>query len=776
MNNITHTTSKWRIGKTLGVLFIWLCLLAITCSILLPIGSRAANNTIAINPTADTFVKSNNPNRNYGDATQLMADTSPLIRSFLRFDVKGIGQNSVVQARLRLHVSDASDKVGLKVFSTATAWDEAAITWNKQPALGPQVAELLPVAMPLGTWIEVDLGRAVTADGAYSFALTTETNNRVAFDSRTQTEAPQLVLTIQSSASATASVPSATTAATNTPIPIIVPTQSAPAITTGAGKPAYPGIWGIWGAGVTKVGRPWLKGQVITVDWAEIEPANNQFAWTKLDSQVNKVASNDLYVMVLVYTGAKAPHWLYSSGVSEVRTDWQGGTSFPYYPDPEYKTFFKRMVTTVAKHLQTAYPPAARNKIIGVQGAVGASGDPSPYKGNFSTGGVADLPPDVWQAFQKEMFAYLANAYTSSSPKIHVLLNTGYDPALNDWTVKTLPGIWLKTNRIGDRYQNDGEVLPNNPGSFLPPYLTTFQNGQAIRARSEMDLTALGWFKAAPLWNMYWSQLWGLHNGQDMHNQLDTDLTNPAYADAFAFYSKYAGYKDPRDSTGAWIALHDGLDARDTVRFPEARFGKADRTNTARYTAISRAFAAYGARQDDLAGSGSTSFTALNDVGWAVYPGNFQMYLSQINPAGTSQGLWRVGSKDQAYGRFARRFDHASGKDRMAFNIDDRFFAGQPLNGGYPVTIRVVYLDQGTGRWALTYDAVGNAEKTAVVVTKTNTGLWKELTVTVNDGYFGNRGPNQADLSLVNLDGEDDTFHMIELTRTTGYRTGYFGD
>jgi hypothetical protein len=88
----------------------------------------------------------------------------------------------------------------------------------------------------------------------------------------------------------------------------------------------------------------------------------------------------------------------------------------------------------------------------------------------------------------------------------------------------------------------------------------------------------------------------------------------------------------------------------------------------------------------------------------------------------------------------------------------------------------VVYLDQGTGRWALTYDAIDNTEKIAVVVTKANTGRWKEQMITVTDGYFGNRGQNQADLALVNLDDEDDTFHMIELTRTTGYRSGYFGD
>jgi hypothetical protein len=41
---------------------------------------------------------------------------------------------------------------------------------------------------------------------------------------------------------------------------------------------------------------------------------------------------------------------------------------------------------------------------------------------------------------------------------------------------------------------------------------------------------------------------------------------------------------------------------------------------------------------------------------------------------------------------------------------------------------------------------------------------------------FANRGPQKSDLSLVNLDGEDDTFHLIEITRKTGDRKGHWGD
>jgi hypothetical protein len=101
----------------------------------------------------------------------------------------------------------------------------------------------------------------------------------------------------------------------------------------------------------------------------------------------------------------------------------------------------------------------------------------------------------------------------------------------------------------------------------------------------------------------------------------------------------------------------------------------------------------------------------------------------------------------------------------MRFDIKDSFFSGKPLGGAYPVTVRVVYFDQGTGKWSLQYDAVKDAKKTAFTVTKTNSGTWKERVVTLNNAQFGNGCPGGGDLMLVNEDAEDDIFHMIELTR-----------
>lgn len=234
MNTISHPTTTRQIGRALGVLFLGLCLIAIILSVGLPIGSRAATTDVAFKPVADTLVRSSEPDRNYGTSRQIAVDVEPQIRSFLRFVVSGVGQNSVGQARLRLFISNASPAAGLKIFGADANWDETAVTWNKQPTLGAQVAELAPITMNQGSWIDINLGKAITGDGIYSFALTTDAKYRAGFSSRNTAEAPQLVLSLNTGViQATPTViPAPTVVPTSTP-----PPSSGPAV-------AFPGAEG----------------------------------------------------------------------------------------------------------------------------------------------------------------------------------------------------------------------------------------------------------------------------------------------------------------------------------------------------------------------------------------------------------------------------------------------------------------------------------------------------------------------------------------------------
>ena len=347
---------------------------------------------------------------------------------------------------------------------------------------------------------------------------------------------------------------------------------------------------------------------------------------------------------------------------------------------------------------------------------------------------------------------------------------------MHEWLLEHYPNTWRKFSWANHSYQvnteSDGVELIRNVATRL-------HGGVPILARDEWSMQSRGWYKEAPVWNVYWVCLRSLFLGMDFFNIPGGSRIKDTEAHslpALMFYDRYVGYHDPRDSPGAFCALRDALDCADVERFPEERFGALERgNNPQRYLNIAAAHSEYGAVQGDnsILNQGyvrDLQAKKMNDVGWRIYTGNFHLYLYQHDPAGTSRGHWRVGSKEQRFGRFARGFDGAAGKNAMAFKVDNGFFFDKPLNGEYPVEIRVVYFDRGSGKWALKYDAVGDPQKTAYVLEKANSGQWKEKAITIEDGHFGHRCPNATDLMLANTDDEDDLFHMIELVRQTPLR------
>ncbi|MCX6326701.1 MAG: beta-galactosidase [Bacteroidia bacterium] len=550
-------------------------------------------------------------------------------------------------------------------------------------------------------------------------------------------------------------------------------------------RPDFCGVWGIWGGeNVSAKGRSWFKGVVATTDWDIIEPQNGRFEWENFDKKVRQITDKGLNVMLMVYHGEKCPGWVYEAGVpkvlnisfgSAVRVEKESKVIEPYYLDPKYKPLLSRMINETAKHISN-YPPEIRRYIIGVQCPTGKSGDPQPYHAEPVEKKYAiGLNSPEWIDWTIDMIKVYKDAYKDFKPPFFMLFK-GPNPATNDWLLKNIPDSWRKPHSIAQGYQFNGEIKIMND---LYPLTCRFIDGVVVRTRGELDNTQYsrtGWFTAAPVWNVYWSGLWNLTYGLDIWCQLPGVLEDARHVPAFTFYSGYAGYKDATDSPGAWIALRDGLDCMDTLRFPEDRFGpvgphKDGRTseNKDRYRRIAEAFAVYGAALDDpdnvaLGDLQVRRQSGINDVYGYIWPGNYSMFLEQIEPNETSQGYWRVGSKEQPYGRFARGFDVKNGKTEMFFNLDDRFFASKSLPP-HSVKVRVVYFDKGKGSWSLKYDAIDNPQKVATTVTNTNTNQWKEITVTLDDARLENHGPKKTDLSLVHKGGDETIFHMVELER-----------
>jgi hypothetical protein len=544
-------------------------------------------------------------------------------------------------------------------------------------------------------------------------------------------------------------------------------------------NPDWYGVW--WRGGsdakAMKERCPWVKGVFVALNWAKVEPAPGEFDWDYFEGEMTRYAEADMYIQFMIWTGGHAPRWLFDNGVPEVETTptinpWgrPHGWTYPHYMDPNYQRYYWRMIREVAAHIDEL-PKHVRNRIICMQTAEGTTGDEGPHKGTPLNPEYI-IEEEDWNAFKFKTWRLYDELYRPKSPRIFLLINSGNRGQYHDWLMTNIPDTWRKAGNPGHGYQLNSETRMMD---FLDPIINhPGDSGLFIRCRSEMDELHKGWFAEAPIWNQYWLNLWGLHFGLDVFQHQTNAFDDSRHFEGFEFYDKYGGRKVPAESPGAFCALRDGLDANDRERFPESTFGPGELNPRAkdqspgiqRCLKIVNKFAGYGAKQGDPDMAMQTvmknrSAVAMNDVGWEIWPGNYERYLTQINPGKTTRGWWRVGAQEQPYGRFARSFDTAAGMDAMYFDLNDDF-AGS-LTGA--VTIRVIYFDEGTGEWALQYDGRDHSARTALSVKKTNTGRWLEKSITIDDAKFRNRGPLNADIILRNTGKEDTKFHMVEVTR-----------
>jgi len=151
-----------------------------------------------------------------------------------------------------------------------------------------------------------------------------------------------------------------------------------------------------------------------------------------------------------------------------------------------------------------------------------------------------------------------------------------------------------------------------------------------------------------------------------------------------------------------------------------------------------------------------------NDMGFDLIPDNYYQFLTQYDPNGTSRGYWRIGPKDQPFGRFARGFDQTKGKKEMWFALDNNFFGGS--TSAQQVEVKVTYFDGGNGEWALTYFD-GSSKKKAYTIQCGGTGRWVTKSVTLKDIHFAGKLEHDSDLSLQYLGGDNTIFSTIEVLR-----------
>lgn len=171
--------------------------------------AAAGTAKLTFTPVADSYVSQTKPKRNYGSGSALRVDGSPVLRSYLLFDIQGLS-GPIETAKLRLFANDSST-TGFDLDTvTDNSWQETSLTYKNAPPIGSVAATSQPFSA--NTWVSIDVTALISGNGKWALALTSRDNKSIGFASRESgAHAPQLII-VTSDGTPTSTL-------TNTPVP-----------------------------------------------------------------------------------------------------------------------------------------------------------------------------------------------------------------------------------------------------------------------------------------------------------------------------------------------------------------------------------------------------------------------------------------------------------------------------------------------------------------------------------------------------------------------------
>ena len=146
---------------------------------------------VTLLPIADSYVDASSTTTNFGTSASLRFDGSPVVRSYLMFDLSGVS-GTITKATLRVYANTASS-AGYTAGGTATTWTETGVTASNAPPVGASIGS--SGAFGASSWTTVDV-TSLVGTGKLSIALSGINGTAVRMSSRESgaTTTPQLVL------------------------------------------------------------------------------------------------------------------------------------------------------------------------------------------------------------------------------------------------------------------------------------------------------------------------------------------------------------------------------------------------------------------------------------------------------------------------------------------------------------------------------------------------------------------------------------------------------
>lgn len=149
--------------------------------------------TLTLTPVADSYVDSSNPTATHGTSTQVRVDGSPLVYSYLRFDLSSV-PGTIAGLSLKVFATSSST-AGYAVRSIAdNTWSESALDWANAPPIGSTNVGTSG-AFASNTSTTVDVSPLINGNGLLSMAMIGINSTAIAFSSREGANPPQLVVT-----------------------------------------------------------------------------------------------------------------------------------------------------------------------------------------------------------------------------------------------------------------------------------------------------------------------------------------------------------------------------------------------------------------------------------------------------------------------------------------------------------------------------------------------------------------------------------------------------
>jgi Calcineurin-like phosphoesterase len=155
-----------------------------------PAPASAATTTIA--PIADSYVQADQATTNFGGATELRVDASPVTNTYLKFQVSGLS-GTPNKATLKLYTR-STGSTPIRIFPVAdTTWTETGITAANAPAAG-STSVGTSGALTAGSYVSIDITAAITGNGTFSLLASTGSTAVRILDSREGANPPQLAV------------------------------------------------------------------------------------------------------------------------------------------------------------------------------------------------------------------------------------------------------------------------------------------------------------------------------------------------------------------------------------------------------------------------------------------------------------------------------------------------------------------------------------------------------------------------------------------------------